>query len=73
MVTNNGLLTLEEAIKALRLDRVKKHPKASLYYLVRSRQIGFTRVAGSLMFKPEHIEEYIRNHTHEAIGAELYD
>lgn len=59
MSGDGGLLTPEEAIKALCLDKVKKHPRASLYYLVRTRQTCRTKIAGTLMSKLESAQNLL--------------
>lgn len=63
------LLTQDEAVTLLALDRVGlKDPRNTLRYLRASRQLGFLKVAGKVMFRPSHIEEYLERHEVEARG-----
>jgi hypothetical protein len=56
----NELLTPEEVIKILRLDaRGLKNPKEVLRHLRRTRQIGFVKIGGRILFRRQDVEEFI--------------
>jgi hypothetical protein len=55
------LLTPDEAIKLLGLDRVGlKSPRDSLRHLRRTRQIGYVKVSGKVLIPREEVISYIR-------------
>ena len=59
----SNLLTQDEAVEMLRLDRLGlRNPKESLRYLRRTSQIGFVRIAGKVLIPKEDIDDYIRRH-----------
>ena len=60
------LLTQEEAIRLLRLDKLGlKDPKESLRHLRRTRQIGYTKVAGKVLIPRKEIIMYLKKQTVE--------
>lgn len=54
------LLTQEEAVELLRLDKLGlQDPKESLRYLRRTRQLGFVKVAGRILIPKQDIVDYL--------------
>lgn len=54
------LLTPEEAIEVLRLDRLGlRRPEESLRYLRRTGQLGYVKVVGRVLIPREEIEAYL--------------
>jgi len=54
------LLTQEEAIGLLRLDKLGlQDPKESLRYLRRTGQLGFVKVAGRVLIPKQDIVDYL--------------
>ena len=59
----SGLLTQDEAVEILRLDRLGlRNPKETLRYLRRTSQLGFVRIAGKVMIPREDIDDYVQRH-----------
>lgn len=62
------LLTQEDAIRALGLDRLDlKDPKESLRYLRRTRQIGYVKVAGKVLIPRREVADYLERQRVAAI------
>lgn len=58
------LLTQDEAVQMLRLDRLGlRDPKESLRYLRRTGQIGFVKVANRVLYPLEALREYLTRQT----------
>jgi len=54
------LLTQEEAIRLLRLDRLGlRDPRESLWHLRRTGQLGYVKVAGKVLIPRVKIAEYL--------------
>ena len=62
------LLTPEEVIEILRLDaRGLKDPKEVLRHLRRTRQIGFVKLGGRILFRKSDVEDFINKNAVKAI------
>jgi hypothetical protein len=53
------LLTDDEVIQQLRLDVGRKCPKEALKNMRRMGKIGYVRVGRRVLYRPEHVEEFI--------------
>jgi len=53
------LLTDEEVIQQLRLDVGRKCPKEALKNMRRMRKIGFVRVGRRVLYRRQHVQEFI--------------
>ena len=58
---NEGLLTLNEAAKHLGVAAI------TVRWLMRTKQVSYVIVAHKARFRPQDIEEYIREHLVEAV------
>jgi len=57
------LLTQEEAVRVLRLDRLGlRDPKETLRHLRRTGQLGYVKVAGKVLIPRKDIEAYLERH-----------
>jgi hypothetical protein len=64
----DDLLSPSEAIDLLRLDELGvRDPRESLRYLRRTRQLGYVKVAGRVLYTRRAIFAYLQRHAVEAI------
>jgi len=62
-----GLLTQEEAVRLLRLDCLGlSNPKETLRYLRRTRQLGYTHVAGKILIPMGEVVAYLERQSVKA-------